>query len=215
LRHQRAEKTPARKASQSKSQKKHNKKNNAVNNAVNNAKTKLRKKQTRLLCLAPEEGSPMAESATVALAIDLVSNFFITHHKVPESEIKMWVIGIKNKSSDRTKQHYPLKCTTAGEGGWTANGSETTNRAGKPLTILDTFTNREDCRRFELHAIEAFKSRHPSLAGLCGNTNAGGGGTLGLKSKDEDGHTCYKPDPEGHVCYFVHKTESSMKQKVR
>ncbi len=65
------------------------------------------------------------------------------------------------------------------------------------------YHNQENVRKLEAACVERYRSSSLPL----GNVNAGGGGTLGIKTnkRDRNGNRIYLEDPEGYFLYIVYK----------
>ncbi len=92
---------------------------------------------------------------------------------------------------DRVRQHYPSKH------GWANNGSK--NAKLDPIRAA-IFYNPENIRKLQDRCIKHYRSSHN-----IGNYNNGGGGSLGIKTKNESGETIYEQDPLGYFLYIVYK----------
>ncbi len=62
------------------------------------------------------------------------------------------------------------------------------------------FYNAENVRKLEDRCIKHYRSSHN-----ISNDNNGGGGPLGIKTKNESGETIYEEDPLGYFLYIVYK----------
>ena len=147
------------------------------------------------------DGDAMDENDMDSFCVDLIKNKLVSD--LPEkAKVKQIVIGICNRPDPKSKnqhrrqrEHYPLK------NGW--HGTGAMGDEYEPI-ILTTHKNRVTTKLLEDKLISQAK-----MAGWpVGNENAGGGGVLGLKTKNSEGDTVYVCNPHGYNVYCVFKLHS-------
>jgi hypothetical protein len=110
----------------------------AKTSAITRAKTKEKLAQRRIKASTIEEGAPMSKELVERLSILWVQQWFTSPNvELNEKDIRLACIGMKNFTSTRCAENYPL-CE-----GWWGNGSVASNEANHPLNIFSLSKHRE------------------------------------------------------------------------